>query len=81
MLHCRDLIENIYYIPLKAKEIKIPLSDIYFPGEESNINRNNYLTCITHIVVDENNQNDITYIIDSSSIDKLRNAMTDAAEE
>ena len=81
LLHCRDLIENINYIPLKAKEIKIPLSDIYFPGEESNINRNNYLTCITHIVVDENNQNDITYIIDSSSIDKLRNAMTDAAEE
>ena len=77
LLHCRNVIENIYYIPLKAKEIKIPLSDIYFPCEELNLNRNNYLKCVTHNEVDGNNQNDITYIIDSSSIEKLRNAMTE----
>ena len=76
LLYSVNLIENIYHIPLKAKEMKIPLSDIYNPDEENEVDRENYLTCTMHSVVDDRNQNEITYVIDSTSIEKLRNTMT-----
>ena len=65
LVYCVNLLENIHHIPLKAKEMKIPLSDIYFPDEENDLNRENYLTCTMHNVVDNANQNVINYIIDA----------------
>ena len=41
------------------------------------ITRETYITCVTQSVLYDNNQNSTEYIIDSSSIEKLRNAMAD----
>ena len=77
LLYSKNHTENIYYIPVKEKEFKMPLSDVYFPDEEEGVTRETYITCVTQCVLYDNNQNSTEYIIDSSSIEKLRNAMAD----
>ena len=77
LLYSKNHTENIYYIPVKEKEFKMPLSDVYFPDEEIGVTRETYITCVTQCVQYDNNQNSTEYIIDSSIIEKLRNAMAD----
>ena len=57
----------------------MPLSDVYFPDEKVGVTRDNYITCVIQCVLYDNNQNITEYIIDSSSTEKLRNAMADQA--
>ena len=77
LLCCKNHAENKYYIPVKEKEFKMPLSDVYFPDEDVGVTRENYTACETQCVRYDNNQNSTEYIVDSFSIEKLRNAMTD----
>ena len=45
-----------YYIPVKAKEIKVPINDIYFPGKETVLDRETYLTCAVRSIIQDNGQ-------------------------
>ena len=76
MLFCKNVVENTYYIPNKAQELKIPISDVYYPGEVADLSRENYLICTVQSEVQDNNQINNVYIIDSDSIETLRNSMT-----
>ena len=44
-MYCQDVNDNEFYIPLKSKEIKIPLQDVYYPVADSELTRENYLVC------------------------------------
>ena len=76
MLFCKNVFENTYYIPNEAKESKISISDVYYPGEVADLSRENYLICTVQSEVQDNNQVNNVYIIDSDSIETLRNSMT-----
>ena len=62
MLFCKNVVENTYYIPNKAKELKIPISDVYYPGEVADLTRKNYLICTIQSEVQDNNQVNNVYI-------------------
>ena len=74
ILYCQNQSTNVYYIPLKANEIKVPLLDTHLPGINPNDTRENYINCVAQSVTNESNQTSIIYIIDDDSLEKLRNA-------
>jgi hypothetical protein len=65
-----------YYIPVKAKEIKVPVSDIYFPGKDTELDRESYLTCTVRSMLQDNGQTLNIYTPDSTSIDVIRASVT-----
>ena len=73
VLYRQNLSKNVYHIPLRAYDIKVPLSEIYFPGEKSDLTRENYLVCETRSEVKDDNQIKVIYVINSNSIEELRN--------
>lgn len=46
LLYCQNQSTNIYYIPLKASEIKVPLLDTIVPSTNLSDTRENYIKCI-----------------------------------
>lgn len=74
LLYCQNQSTNIYYIPLKASEIKVPLLDAIFTLTNLSDTRENYIKCIAQSVTNENNQTHNIYIIDDDSLESLRNA-------
>ena len=74
LLCCQNQSTNIYYIPLKASEIKVPLLDTIFTLTNPSDTRENYIKCIAQSVMKENNQTHNIYIIDDDSLESLRNA-------
>jgi hypothetical protein len=50
IMTCRDQRLNEYYIPPKLKEIKMPLSSVYFSESYENLSRDSYLP---HIISSE----------------------------
>ena len=45
LMYCQNVNDNEFYIPVKSKEIKIPLQVVYYPVEDSELTRENYLVC------------------------------------
>ena len=75
-LYCKNALDNEYYIPVKSKEIKIPILDVYYPPDQTDVTRNNYLTCVVERSFLENGQVSVVYILDSSKLDDIRSSMT-----
>lgn len=73
-LYCKNALENEYYIPVKSKEIKISVLDVYYPADQSDVTRNNYLTCLVQRSVLDS-QVSVVYILDSDKLDELRSSM------
>ena len=65
-----------YYIPVKAKEIKVPISDIYFPGKDTELDRESYLICTVRSMLQDNGQTLSIYTPNSTSIDVIRASVT-----
>ena len=76
LLYCQNEYENEYYIPPKSKEIKVPLTDVYFPSSLDNITKETYLKCSTTISMQDTNQTVKTYTVCSDSLELLRSAMS-----
>ena len=71
-LHTMTNTVGDYYIPVKAKEIKVPINDIYFPGRETVLDRENYLTCAVRTIIQDNGQTLNIYTPDRTSVDIIR---------
>ena len=76
-MYCQNINENEFYIPVKSKEIKIPLHDIYYPVDDSEFTRENYLQCFTRTKILRGNQVSNVYTVDNDCLDKLRKSLTD----
>ena len=57
-LHKTDGAVGDFYIPVKAKEIKVPINDIYFPGKDTLLDRESYVTCAVRSMLLDNGQTD-----------------------
>ena len=77
LMYCQNVNDNEFYIPLKSKEIKIPLHDVYYPVEDSELTRENYLVCCSQTKVLRGSQVSSIYTIDNDCLDVLRKSMTD----
>jgi hypothetical protein len=75
LMYCQNVFENEYYIPLKSN-IKVPLLDVYFPIDISEMTRDNYLQCSKQIKILGRNQISNVYTIDSDSLEILRAVYT-----
>jgi hypothetical protein len=70
---------NIYTHSVSTRHIVlkcIPISDIYFPGKDTELDRETYLTCSFRSMLQDNGQTLNIYTPDSTSIDVLRASMT-----
>ena len=77
LMYCQNVNENDFYIPVRSKEIKIPLHDIYYPVDDSEFTRENYLQCCTQTKILGGNQVSNIYTVDNDCLDKLRKSLTD----
>lgn len=77
LMYCQNVNDNEFYIPVKSKEIKIPLHDIYYPVDDSEITRENYLQCCIQTKILRGNQVSNVYTVDSDCLDVLRKSMRD----
>ena len=75
LLYCQDQATNAYYIPVKANEIKVPLSNTYIPGVNKETTRENYLTYVERSATNESNQISNIYIINDDDLETLRNGV------
>ena len=65
-----------YHIPVKAKEIKVPICDVYFPGKDTDFNRETYFTCAVRSILQESGQTINIYTPEVTSMDLIRAAIT-----
>lgn len=75
-LHESTDIEGEYYIPVKAKEIKIPVTDVYFPGKDSDLNRETYIKCTVRSIIQVTGQTMNIYTPENSSMNIIKTAMS-----
>ena len=75
-LHENTDIEGEYYIPVKAKEIKIPVTDVYFPGKDSDLNRETYIKCTVRSIIQVTGQTMNIYTPENSSMNIIKTAMS-----
>ena len=75
LLFSLHVIENEYFVPVKSREIKIPLSDVYFPTESQDTNRENYILCDLKSTSLEMGQVSNVYVVNTSSLDTIRACM------
>ena len=76
LLSSKNVIENEYYIPAKTSEIKIPITTVYITNDMSNTKRENYIRCRLQREENSDGQVFITYIIDTSDLDEVRNSLS-----
>lgn len=76
LMYCQNVFENEYYIPVKSKEIKVPLLDVYFPADTAELTRENYLQCSMQTTLLGGTQISNVYTIDSNSLEILRTEFT-----
>ena len=72
LLSSINVIENEYFIPVKTKEVKVPITDIYCPVDSPDLNRDNYIMCELKSTTQSNGQVTIAYNVDNSSLDNIR---------
>ena len=77
LVYCQNVNDNEFYIPFKSKEIKIPLQVVYYPVEDSELTRENYLVCCSQTKILRGSQVSNIYTIDNDCLDVLRKSMTD----
>ena len=75
-LHESTDIEGEYYIPVKAKEIKIPVNEIHFPGKDSDLNRETYIKCTVRSMIQVTGQTMNIYTPENSSMNVIKTAMS-----
>ena len=76
-LHRTDDALGDYYIPVKAKEIKVPINDIYFPGKDTILDRESYVTCAVRSMLLDSGQTVNIYTPESSSIDTIKASLSE----
>jgi hypothetical protein len=76
LMYCQNVNENVYYIPSKSKEIKIPIQDVYIPIDNDELTRENYLVCRMNNKVIGGSQVFNTYTIADDCLEILRKDMT-----
>lgn len=78
IMTCRDQRLNEYYIPPKLKEIKMPLSSVYFSESYENLSRDSYLP---HIISSEHQlgtkQSLQIFKFNSNCLDSIREDLCD----
>ena len=75
LLFSSHVVENEYFIPVKSREIKIPLDDVYFPTDSQDTNRENYISCNLRSTLLETGQVSNVYVVDCGSLDAIRACM------
>ena len=76
LMYCQNVNENVYYIPSKSREIKIPVQDVYIPIDNDELTRENYLVCRMNNKVIGGSQVLNTYTIADDCLEILRKDMT-----
>ena len=76
-MYCQNVNDNEFYIPTKSKEIKVPLYDVFYPVDNSELTRETYLQCCTQTKILRGNQVSNVYTVDNDCLDILRKYMTD----
>ena len=77
LMYCQNVNENEFYIPIKSKEIKVPIQDVYYPVDDSECTRENYLLCCAQTKILRGTQVSNVYTIDNDCLGVLRKSMTD----
>jgi hypothetical protein len=75
LLLSAHVVENEFFIPIKSREIKIPLSDVYFPSDSHDTNRENYILCELKSTSLETGQVSNVYVVNCGSLDTIRACM------
>ena len=65
-----------FYIPVKAKEIIVPINDIYFPGKDTFLDRESYVTCAVCPLLLDSGQSVNIYTPESTVIDTIRASLS-----
>lgn len=55
-LHKVNDVEGEYCIPVKTKEIKVPMSDVYFSGKDTDCDRETHIKCAVRTIVQDTGQ-------------------------
>ena len=65
-----------FNIPVKAKEIIVPINDIYFPGKDTLLDRESYVTCAVRPLLLDSGQSVNIYTPESTVIDTIRASLS-----
>ena len=63
-------------ITFRAKEIKIPVTDVYFPGKDSDLNRETYIKCTVRSIIQVTGQTMNIYTPENSSMNIIKTVMS-----
>ena len=77
LMYCQNVNDNEFYIPVKSKEIKILLQNVYYPVDDSEVTRENHLLCCTQTKIVRGTQVSNINTIDNDCLDVLRKSITD----
>ena len=75
-LHKVNDVEGEYCIPVKIKEIKVPMSDVYFPGKDTDCDRETYIKCAVRTIVQDTGQTMNIYTPEIGCMNRIKSAIS-----
>ena len=63
-------------IPVKTKDIKVSMSDVYFPGKDTDCDRETYIKCAVRTIVQDTGQTMNIYTPEISCMNRIKSAIS-----